>query len=57
MERADHCLSKAAECEQSAMLAPELAMRILYLDLARKWRETAQQVEELERQHVVQSEP
>jgi hypothetical protein len=49
-ERINACLKKATDCERRALLATDDAHRRTYLELARLWRDMAQQVESLHRQ-------
>ena len=49
-ERAERCRKKAIECERGAVLATDPAVRLIYADLARQWRDMAEQAEDLERQ-------
>jgi hypothetical protein len=43
------CLAKAAECERRALLVLDETHRKTYLELARVWRDMAEQMEELDR--------
>jgi hypothetical protein len=56
-ERVDACRRHAAECERAAIIATDTAVRLMYLDLARQWREMAQQAVELEERRAAQREP
>jgi hypothetical protein len=47
--QAKACLDKAADCERRALLASEKSHRVIYLELARQWREMAKQAEVLNR--------
>jgi hypothetical protein len=49
-ERAEICRTKALECERAAVLATDEANRATLLDLARQWRDMAQDAEWLESQ-------
>jgi hypothetical protein len=48
--RAETCVARASECQFRAEGAGNSSARAEYLDLARRWRELASLVEELERQ-------
>jgi hypothetical protein len=48
-EQVTACLEKAADCERRALLAADEAQRKTYLELARLWRDMAQQAEMLKR--------
>lgn len=43
------CLEKAADCERRAVLVADETHRKTYLELARLWRDMAQQAERLKR--------
>jgi hypothetical protein len=43
------CRQKALECERRAALATEPNIRETFVDLARQWRDMADQAEELDR--------
>ena len=45
----ESCELKAAECEHIAAKMPDEPFRRIYLDLAAKWRERAQQITALQR--------
>jgi hypothetical protein len=47
-DRAQVCRVRALECEHAAARAHDVAVRRAYLDLARQWRETAEQAKVLE---------
>ena len=47
-ERAEACRKKALQCEHAAIMAADTDARLMYLDIARQWREMAEQAEELE---------
>jgi hypothetical protein len=49
VSRAELCLEKALECYRAAQRAQEKELKAMYLDLAKQWREMAEQVEMLER--------
>jgi hypothetical protein len=49
MARGDIFREKAAECEASAVTATTPETRDIYLDLAKKWRDLARQVDTMER--------
>jgi hypothetical protein len=49
VSRTERYLAKAAQCE-SATSAADRAMMALYLELARQWRQLANQVETLDRE-------
>lgn len=48
--RAGQYRAHAAECEAAALTAPDEKTRAIYLDLAKKWRDLARQVDTLERE-------
>ena len=48
-EHAAACRRKALECERAAILATDVAGRLMYFDLAKQWRDMADQAEALER--------
>ena len=52
--RPETCRNKAIECERIARenVATDLALIDLYLELARHWRQMAEQTEDLERLRV-----
>jgi hypothetical protein len=58
-EQAQACLRKAEECEHSARQTMDDSARLLYLDLANRWRTLAAHVETMDRQRAIfeQSEP
>ncbi len=45
LNRADECLQRADECRHSAAQAANDALRVTYLDLARRWRMMAREAE------------
>ena len=47
--RAEECRRKAEQCEYSAKVATDLSAQIAYLEMARQWREMAEQTEAIER--------
>jgi hypothetical protein len=47
IEQVDACRKKAAECERRALLARDETYRRTYQELAKLWREMAQQAEML----------
>jgi hypothetical protein len=46
--RVAYCLEKAVECDRAAQRAPDRELEVMYLDLAKQWRDMALQAEELE---------
>jgi hypothetical protein len=54
-ERAEACRKKALQCEQAAIIATDMGARLMYLDVARQWREMAEQAEDLERRFMARS--
>jgi hypothetical protein len=42
---------RALECERAAMLARDIPGHLMYLELAHRWRDMAEQIEALERFH------
>jgi hypothetical protein len=50
VSRTERYLAKAAQCEAAATSAADRAMMALYLELARQWRQLANQVETLDRE-------
>jgi len=50
VSRPERYLAKAAQCESAATSAADRAMMALYLELARQWRQLANQVETLDRE-------
>jgi hypothetical protein len=55
--RTEACRKKAMECERMAMASSDASLRLMYLDLAKLWREMADQVEYFDRRYAVQKEP
>jgi hypothetical protein len=49
LNRADECRQRADECRRSAAQVADDALRVTYLDLARRWRMMAHEAESLER--------
>jgi hypothetical protein len=47
--RAARFRAKAAECEQASTLASDRNVKQTYLDMAKQWRDLAEQVEVLDR--------
>jgi hypothetical protein len=50
VSRTERYLAKAAQCESAATSAADRAMMALNLELARQWRQLANQVETLDRE-------
>jgi hypothetical protein len=48
LNRADECRQRADECRRNAAQVTDDVLRGTYLDLARRWRMMAHQVEPLE---------
>jgi hypothetical protein len=48
-DRVNACLAKAAECERRALIVTDETHRKTYLELARLWRDMAEQAGMLER--------
>jgi hypothetical protein len=47
----EDCRKKAMECQHRAFACPDSALRVIYFDLVNQWRQIAQELEEIERQH------
>jgi hypothetical protein len=47
-DRAADCLRRSRECDQIASIACTMDARLMYADLARRWREIAQEYEPME---------
>ena len=45
------------ECERMAMASSDASLRLMYLDLAKQWREMADHVEYFDRRYAVQKGP
>ena len=45
------------ECERLAMASSDASLRLMYLDLAKQWREMVDQVEYFDRRYAVQKGP
>jgi hypothetical protein len=41
-ERREVCWKKVNECQRLALVAEDTAIRLMYLDLANRWRELAE---------------
>jgi hypothetical protein len=50
-EQIEACRRRALECERAATLARDVPGHLMYLELARQWRDMAEHVEALERFH------
>jgi hypothetical protein len=48
-ERAERYMKRAAECEEAARKTQDTATKVLYLDLADRWRDLARQAEGIDR--------
>jgi hypothetical protein len=48
-ERAERYMKLAAECEEAARKTQDTATKVLYLDLADRWRDLARQAEGIDR--------
>jgi hypothetical protein len=48
--RVERCLAKAQECERLAAQARDPVAKYTYNDIARQWREIAEQIQELARE-------
>jgi hypothetical protein len=48
LNRADECLQRADECRYSAAQSADDVLRVAFLDLSRRWRMMAREVEALE---------
>jgi hypothetical protein len=55
MKRAEACRRRADDCDRVAARVADEAIRLVYLDIAQKWREIAQRDEVLERNHLSQA--
>jgi hypothetical protein len=44
-ERAEACRKRAMKCERLAMASSDAPVHLMYLDLAKQWREMAEQVD------------
>jgi hypothetical protein len=40
-ERQKTCWKKISECQRLALMAPDVSIRMMYLDLVTQWRELA----------------
>ena len=49
LNHADECRQRADECRRGAAQAADDVLRVMYLDLARRWRKMAHEAESLER--------
>jgi len=47
--RAEEYRAKAAECETMVAATPDPKIKAIYVDLAKRWRDLARQVDTLER--------
>ena len=55
-ERTEACRKKALQCEHGAIVATDMGARLMYLDMARQWREMAEQAEDLEQRFAASRE-
>ena len=57
LNRADECRQRADQCRRSAAQIADDVLRVIYLDLARRWRRMAQEAESLERKAMGRTKP
>jgi hypothetical protein len=55
--QSEMCRKKALECDRRATLATEPHIRETFVDLARLWRDMADQAEELDRKFEMAKKP
>lgn len=52
IHRAEACRNKALNCERAALIATDSNVQAAYRDMARQWREIAEQAEALDRRQA-----
>lgn len=52
IHRAEACGNKALNCERAALIATDSNIQAAYRDMARQWREIAEQAEALDRRQA-----
>ena len=55
-ERAEACRKKASQCEHAAIVATDMGARFMYLEIARQWRDMAEQAEDLDQRFTASRE-
>jgi hypothetical protein len=56
MNRAEACRNKALKCERAALIATDSKVQAAYRNMARQWREIAEQAEVLDRRQAARGE-
>jgi hypothetical protein len=54
MMKAEQCRTKAAECAELALKSQDVNRRELYRNLAQRWREAAERLEQTRRFKVIE---
>ena len=56
IHRAEACRNKALKCERAALIATDSKVQAAYRNMARQWREIAEQAEVLDRRQAARGE-